>query len=383
MKNNKITFIDLFCGAGGLSIGFESQGFIPLYANDIDKHSIETFQKNYLHISPDRIVCGDIEDFIKDKSKELASIKCDLVVGGPPCQGFSMANRQRLIDDPRNKLYKKFMEAISIIKPKMFLMENVKGMNKVADQVVYDSLKIGYQTQYRVLNAKFFGIPQNRERIFYIGCRSDKFKNPYDIIERIFAQILKHQETKEVPIKDALWGLRKLQPKSEKNDTSIESRDHGFTKDELFPKEKPPEYILKINGGKIPEFIFNHKTRYNNKRDIEIYRLLPQGGKSDHPVISHIMPYTKRNGIFKDKFYKLLPNEPSKTITSHMKFDCHMYIHPYETRGLTPREAARIQSFPDNYIFYGPFTQWYNQIGNSVPPILAGIIAKNVKRIAF
>ena len=112
---------------------------------------------------------------------------------------------------------------------------------------------------------------------------------------------------------------------------------------------------------------------------MQIFKLLPQGGKSDHPDIAHIMPYNSRKDIFKDKFYKLVLSKPSKTITSHMKFDCHMYIHPCETRGLTPREAARIQSFPDNYIFYGPYTQWYNQIGNAVPPLLASIFAGALK----
>ena len=114
-------------------------------------------------------------------------------------------------------------------------------------------------------------------------------------------------------------------------------------------------------------------------RDIKIFSLLKQGGDSSSDEIQHLNPYVKRKDIFKDKFYKLKENEISKTITAHMKFDCHMYIHPNQARGLTPREAARIQTYPDSYVFKGPFTKWYQQIGNSVPPVLSYNIALTLK----
>ena len=131
--------------------------------------------------------------------------------------------------------------------------------------------------------------------------------------------------------------------------------------------------------GNKPNLVFNHKARYNNERDIEIYRRLCPGDKSDDPKIADIMPYSRRNGIFRDKYFKLEPNKICKTITAHMKCDCNMYIHPSQARGLTPREAARIQSFPDNYYFRGSFTKTYMQIGNSVPPLLGRVIAAAIK----
>lgn len=134
-----------------------------------------------------------------------------------------------------------------------------------------------------------------------------------------------------------------------------------------------------INNGKIINYVANHKARYNNDRDIEIYGRLYQGDKSDDPKIADIMPYTSRKDIFKDKYFKLEDNKICKTITAHMKFDCNMYIHPTQARGLTPREAARVQSCPDDYIFRGSYTKTYMQIGNAVPPLLGQALAKIIK----
>lgn len=125
--------------------------------------------------------------------------------------------------------------------------------------------------------------------------------------------------------------------------------------------------------------VSNHKARYNNDRDIEIYGRMEPGDRSDDPKIADIMPYARRNGIFKDKYFKLENDKVCKTITAHMKFDCNMYIHPTQARGLTPREAARVQSYPDDYFFRGAYTKTYMQIGNSVPPLLGRAIAHVIK----
>lgn len=376
----KQTVIDLFCGAGGLSVGFENAGFEIVMANDIDEASIETFRNNHPDLPSEDVVLGDIKDFIKDKKKNLDEKSYTVVVGGPPCQGFSMANRQRLINDPRNELYKKFVEVIDLAKPSFFVMENVKGMLPFSSQVVNDFEAVGYTSDFRLLNAKAFGIPQNRERLIYIGVRNDISAKPKEIISKIFMDIESKKVSHEVPLKDALWGLRKLKARAKKGDTSVESPVSGFTEDEVTTKTKPNGYVLRINHGKIPKIIYNHKARYNNERDLEIFRLLPPGEKSDHESIEHIMPYKSRAHIFKDKYYKLHPDKPSKTITSHMKFDCNMYIHPFEARGITPREAARIQSFPDDYKFAGSYTKWYAQIGNAVPPFLGEVIAQSIMK---
>ena len=143
---------------------------------------------------------------------------------------------------------------------------------------------------------------------------------------------------------------------------------------------KVNEYIEYKNKSSDIKITFNHKSRYNNDRDIEIFGRLHPGEKSDDPKIEDIMPYKNRNHIFKDKYYKLDPDKVCKTITAHMRFDCNMYIHPYQPRGLTPREAARVQSYPDDYYFRGSFTKTYMQIGNSVPPLLGRSIAKIIKQ---
>lgn len=379
-KKSDFMIVDLFCGPGGLSTGFESAGFRVGLANDIDTPSVLTFAKNHPHIPPENIVLGDIVDFMAKKRNELKSRNFAVVVGGPPCQGFSMANRQRLIKDPRNILYEKFIEVIDLARPLFIVMENVKGMMSVAGQVVEDFAAIGYHADFKLLNAKDFGIPQHRERLIYIGAHKKLVKNAEQVINDIFKDVEAHKKTNTVPLVDALWGLRKLSARAKKGDTTVESAKSGFTKDVICKHGSPSKYVLRVNHGRVPVHVYNHKARYNNDRDLEIFRLLPPGMKSDHHSIEHIMPYKSRSHIFKDKYYRLDPAKPAKTITSHMKFDCNMYIHPFEARGITPREAARLQSFADDYVFEGRYTQWYAQVGNAVPPLLGEVIAASIMK---
>ena len=164
-----------------------------------------------------------------------------------------------------------------------------------------------------------------------------------------------------------------------KNDTNNEYIESGINV--LKKIIKTNKYIELINNKRKIKYIYNHKARYNNLRDIEIFEKLPQGADSTHSSIQDIMPYKNRSKIFKDKYYKLSNNKICKTITSHMKFDCNMYIHPTQARGLSPREAARIQSFPDDYFFVGPVSKCYSQIGNAVPPLLSSFICEAIEKI--
>jgi len=185
----------------------------------------------------------------------------------------------------------------------------------------------------------------------------------------------------ELKLKDAIADLNELEASTQKNNTNfINEKNGGIVIKKI--NKNINDYLIKINNTSyIYPIIFNHQARYNNDRDIEIYSRLHQGDKSDDPKIADIMPYASRSHIFKDKYYKLKESDVSKTITAHMKFDCNMYIHPTQARGLTPREAARIQSYPDDYIFRGAFTKTYMQVGNSVPPLMARGIAKVIKKI--
>jgi len=373
VRADSLKMIDLFCGAGGLSLGFSQEGFVAVLANDIEECCVDTYAHNHPEISRDRIVKGDINDMIKMLDSYLVDEKVSIIIGGPPCQGFSMANRQRLIDDPRNHLYRSYVEVVKKVKPPFFVMENVKGMMGVAGQVIEDFESIGYSVSARLLNAKDFGVPQSRERLIYIGNRVD-IDN-----DTIFEEIVAGADAfGEYVLQDALYGLRPLAASRVRNATEQSTEISGgkITRS----TGETNAYIELINQGRVVPIVYNHKARYNNDRDIEIFGRMNPGDRSDDPKIADIMPYARRKDIFKDKYFKLEPTKVCKTITAHMKFDCNMYIHPTQARGLTPREAARVQSFPDDYFFRGAYTKTYMQIGNSVPPLLGRAIAKVIKK---
>lgn len=368
--------IDLFCGCGGLSLGLEQAGFSLAFASDIDPICASTFLYNR-DLSEENMFVGDIADLNKNYKNYSSMFKdIDLVCGGPPCQGFSMANRQRLIDDPRNNLYKEYLTFLSKVNPKFFIMENVKGMLNKINEMIEDINRVfgdKFNISYSVLNARIFGVPQNRERLIVIGnCIGiDSSKIINDIITN----------SKEIPtytLFDAIGDLPELKANHIKNNNKEENEDVGYFK--IKYKYKETKFYSYINENRNVEYLYNHKNRYNNDRDIEIFRRLPQGANSLHPSIEDIMPYKNRNGIFKDKYFKLRYDDVCKTITSHMKFDCNMYIHPTQARGLSPREAARIQTFPDDFVFCGPQNSWYKQIGNAVPVKLAKSIGEEVKK---
>lgn len=365
------TYADFFCGAGGLSLGFHKEGFKLSLANDIQECCIDTYSFNHCSTPSKHIIAGDINAVIANVSEYSRYKNIDVVMGGPPCQGFSMANRQRVIDDPRNVLYKSYIKAIAKLNPKWIVMENVKGILSVKDQIIEDFNNVGYSVSAHLINAKDFGVPQNRERVIFIGNRVGIDS------ELAFEKLFEYAEA--VPsytLADALAGLSSLKAKTVPNRTEDEDEESGFT----FSKNKHSDsaYITSIND--VDSLLcFNHKARYNNERDIEIFSRLNPGDNSADPKIADIMPYKRREKIFKDKYYKLEPDKVCKTITAHMKYDCNMYIHPYEARGLTPREAARVQSYPDDYYFRGSFTKTYMQVGNSVPPLLSKYIAKVIK----
>lgn len=367
--------IDLFAGCGGLSTGLEQAGFIPWFVNEIEPNFCNTYRMNHPQLSDEQFYVGDIKELNKHIEEYRHLLKdITLVCGGPPCQGFSMANRQRIIDDPRNNLYKAYLTFLKEVRPLFFVMENVRGMRNKIDEIQQDFAEyLGeeYQYSFAILNAQDYGVPQNRERFIMIGNRLGI--NP----KQIFEEIYRFKRTPFV-LKDVLEGLPSLRSKTEKGKSDIECVESGFTVCEH-------TYLINdfyhfINGDKVIDKLYNHKNRYNNNRDIEIFRRLPQGANSLHESIADIMPYSRRNNIFKDKYFKLRESQVCRTITSHMKYDCNMYIHPWEARGLSPREAARVQTFPDDYIFTGPQNAWYAQIGNAVPVKLAYVIGRAIKK---
>jgi len=375
-RQDTLLFADLFSGAGGFSLGFTQAGFHSVFAIDNQPYCIETYQHNHPEVPESNIVCKDVEAASEDIEHISEMKNVSVVIGGPPCQGFSTANRQRMIDDPRNKLYKYFVKAIEKIQPEFFVMENVYGILRIAKEISEDfsSLSVPYSVGHMVVDAIDFGIPQNRRRVFFVGTRMDV--SIKDIITEITQKAKQNPKT---VLQDALVGLKPLSAETHINTTTQNSETSGCIVD-LPYSQSTTSYIQLINDNRTLPLVFNHKARYNNQRDIEIFTRLNPGDLSDDPKIADIMPYTRRNDIFRDKYYRLCANKPCKTITAHMEYDGNMYIHPDQARGLTPRESARIQTYPDDYFFCGPYTKTYTQIGNSVPPLIAKAIAEVIRK---
>lgn len=388
-KKDGLTLVDFFCGAGGLSLGFLQEGFCVKLANDIEDVCIQTYKYNHPELPTDKLIQGDIKEIV-DHIDGYISGDIDVVVGGPPCQGFSEANRQRVIDDPRNKLYKYFVKAVEKITPKIVVMENVKGMLKVAGQVVedYERLKImkggqtySYKANYQILNAQDFSVAQSRERLIYIAVRNDVMQSKNITPEGIFKQIKKNCESnKKYLLLDALKDIKPLEAPRIKNMNEVDSDVTGKKIDVNLYERNDNGYLKLVNMGRNIPYVFNHKARYCSDVNYEIYKRLEQGDDATNEKVKGIMPYAHRNHCFKDKYYKLIADRPCRTITAHLRMDCHSHIHPYQIRALTPREAARVQSFPDDYLFWGAYLKTYMQIGNAVPTMMARGVAREIKK---
>lgn len=384
-KANKPTVVDLFAGGGGLSLGFTQAGYKVVLANDFEEVCVNTYLYNHPEVPSEKVIQADIRTIV-DNITDFISEDVDVVVGGPPCQGFSSANQQRIIDDPRNELYKYFLEAIAQIAPKVVVMENVRGMLSVADQVVDDykvikAIKNGkeysYDVAYDLLNSVDFSVAQNRERLIFIAIRNDIAKGKKISPSFIFNQIKQScYSNPTFNLSDALAFISPLKAQRVKNRNEYDDEETGKKVAGNSFTGVENEYLKLINQGRSIPVIFNHKARYVNDVNYEIYRLLLPGEDASDEKIAHIMPYKHRLHCFKDKYYKLIPNRPSRTITAHLRMDCHSHIHPFQIRAITPREAARIQSFPDDYLFLGAYLKTYMIIGNAVPVLMSNSIAK-------
>lgn len=386
----KPQIVDFFAGAGGLSLGFTQSGFGVCLANDFEEVCVNTYRYNHPEVPSERVIQDDIRSIVDDIHNHINGESVDVVIGGPPCQGFSSANQQRIIYDPRNELYKYFLKGVERILPKFVVMENVRGMLSVAEQVVEDftSIKVvrqgkeySYIVGYQVLNSVDFSVAQNRERLFYIAIRNDVSISKKITPKTIFEEIKRECEANpKFVLSDALEGIKPLEAPREKNQNEIDSEISGKKVDWNRYSSVMNPYLKVINNGQECPLIFNHKARFVNETNYEIYRLLEQGDDASNYKIAGIMPYSNRLHCFKDKYYKLIANRPSRTITAHLRMDCHSHIHPEQVRAITPREAARVQSFPDNYVFLGAYLKTYMQIGNAVPVLMGKGIASVIKK---
>lgn len=370
-------FIDLFCGAGGLSVGLEQEGFRPIIAVDKDLAALLTYRFNRPWLTEENLIHDDIRELVgKDIFPHVP-----VIVGGPPCQGFSVVNKHKKENDERNALYKFYVHAVKQSRPKLFLMENVEGILKLYNEIQSDFANIGYTVcEPLILSPKDFGFPQSRKRVFILGINNDYEHMTSELFSIFKETVLSKMQGPKYTLWDAISDLPELEAKTLKNSTHVESEKWGYTVAGI--SDTSTEYTQLINEGiPVQRPLLNHRSKYNNERDIQIYQLLKPGEKSDAESIQEINPYKNRADIFRDKFDKLVADEPCKAITAHMYYDCNMYIHPYQARGLTPREAARVQGFPDDYFFLGSPNEWYRQIGNAVSPLMARVLANGLKSV--
>ncbi|WP_368124001.1 DNA cytosine methyltransferase, partial [Bacteroides thetaiotaomicron] len=285
-NNNKPTIVDFFAGAGGLSCGFVQAGFKVCFANDFEDVCVRTYRFNHPELPSEKVVKGDIRHIV-DNINDYINQDVDVVIGGPPCQGFSSANQQRIIDDPRNELYKYYIKAVSKILPKFVVMENVKGMLTVAEQVVEDYGNINeerngntysYSVAYKLLNSADFAVAQSRERLIYIAIRNDVIQEKGITPQQIFAEIeLANNGNNRYLLRDALEAIKSLDAPRIKNMNEVDDEKTGKKIDINKYNGNENGYLRLINNNRIIPILYNHKARYVNEINYDIYRLLDQG----------------------------------------------------------------------------------------------------------
>lgn len=403
-----LTYIDLFAGAGGLSEGFLRQGFKPIAHVEMEEHACNTIKTRlaYYHLKEknglnkyvdylsekisrdelwkniplnitDTVINSEISDYtiteIFSKIDKLnKNRKVDLIIGGPPCQAYSIIGRARdpkkMTEDPRNHLYKYYVKFLEKYKPKMFVFENVPGIQSAKNGEFFDKIKIAidkvyYNLDYSILNAKDFGVLQDRKRVILIGWKKE-FNFSYPKFE-------KSELTGEI-LKDLFYDLPELKQ-------GQEIKPAKYTKDINQYLEQS-----KIRNG--IDFTTQHVARPNNKQDLKIYEtaidlwINKQKRLNYRDLPGHLQTH-KNTTSFQNRFQVVNPKGVSHTVVAHISCDGHYYIYPdlKQIRSISVREAARIQSFPDDFFFEGGRTAAFKQIGNAVPPLMAEGIAMKIK----
>jgi DNA (cytosine-5)-methyltransferase 1 len=388
--SGKPAVIDLFAGAGGLSEGFARAGYWIAGVLDNDDVALRTHRLNHPAIRDDALLARDVREVkASDLKRLLRGRRLEVLIGAPPCQGFSTVGFRskitrtgyRLARDKRNELFEYFVDAALQLRPSLVLMENVPGMRTARrDDVSYlDAAKRmlergGYRATIWKLNATAFGVPQDRTRCFLVASRG-RVLPPPPVAE--YQDVHRNVDVDALPpvkLDEALIGMP---PIDAGTGTAVD------TWPPLGADDRLRRYLAKFKLLSTSPLIYNHFARYNNERDLALYALLRPGEDSVHAVQNHgrtdLMRY--RRDVFDDKYARLRGDRPSKTIVAHLAKDGNGYIHPREVRSLTVREAARIQSFRDDYAFCGsPSDQW-TQVGNAVPPLMSEAIARSFLRL--
>ncbi len=396
-KDIKLTFIDLFAGCGGLTEGFYRQGFKALTHVEYDHYACKSlstrmkyydYPENKISVLEKDITNNDILDCIE---KEIKKETVDLLIGGPPCQAYSSLGRAKdengMQTDPRNFLFESYERILTHFKPKIFVFENVTGLlsAKLGNQKILDIILTKLGLNYKlitnpndmVLNSSDYGVPQVRKRIILIGVRKDIKLDPKDIYNGIIkthyspetSDKEKAKRKKFVTVKDAISDLPSLYA--------------GQGEKQINHNVKEWNEFLENIRTKNDNTIFDHVARNHNDADKKRYNAMSKNKWTfkdlleKRPDLNHI-----KQRVFDNSYVVQFWDLPARTIIAHLYKDGNQFIHPdyKQERTITPREAARLQSFPDNFVFEGSKTQQYKQIGNAVPPLMAEAIAKSIKK---
>lgn len=406
--DHHLRILDLFAGAGGLSEGFIRAGCEMVGHIEMDRNACSTLvtrmiyhallrkgkldeYKNYalgkitrenlikkygLQKEKDSVICSKIgednyKDLIGQIKTRLNGQRLDMIIGGPPCQAYSYIGRARdengMCNDDRNFLYKYYIEFLKALKPKIFVFENVPGLESAGKGKYLKDMrelmeKAGYETDYRILNAVDFGVPQNRKRVILVGWTKEAKLNGYPDFKKVERDYL---------VKDFLSDLPKIQAGEEIKVRKFSRRNKLLEK-------------IGITDTKFG-LLMDHITRPNTKQDLEIYRCAVLAKQKGENIKYNQLPKRLKTHNNEESFldrFKVVDNmaKGSHTVVAHLAKDGHFYIHPdlKQNRSLTVREAARLQTFPDDYKFEGERGPRFKQIGNAVPPMLSEIIARTL-----
>jgi len=408
----QLTYMELFAGAGGLAEGFVRTGFTPIAHIEMDRyasltiktrltyHYLERENKLFIYRAylkgqitrnelysylPENYTFMVINEEIKEENLailfekieenliRLGLKKIKVIAGGPPCQAYSLVGRARdpynMENDPRNYLYKLYAKFLQKFKPEVFVFENVPGLLSAGEGKLWEDVKrhfqnAGYTVNYKILNAYDFGVLQNRKRIIVIGWRKE--------LNFYYPEFKKNEEIRNYKVRDILVDLPPLLPEENITNGNYVS--------------EPTSYLKKYGLRSKEDFLTLHITRKINDRDRKIYRLTIEIWEKHKKRLMYTdVPekYRTHNNqkSFLDRFKVVANNlSCSHTVVAHLAKDGHYYIYPdiKQLRSISVREAARLQSFPDNYYFEGPMTSKFRQIGNAVPPLMAEKIARKI-----
>lgn len=393
MKNKNIKILDLFAGAGGFSLGFKLAGYDIIGAIEQDKWASETFAYNHIMA---KVITDQIENITNDNLLDIFNNQSpNIILGGLPCQGFSICTKNAgNPNDHRNSLFIEFIRVIKLFKPEYLIIENVPNLLKAKDHnhkliinvIEQEIQNLGYHTYYDILDATDFGIPQIRKRLFIIGSiypLKQPFPPPTHYLDSEVLPILKNILKKCPTLWEAISDL-----------PEISAREGAEEMDYTKPANHEYQIQMRLGSPKV----YNHVAMKHSKRTVERFSLMSHGDSLAN-IPEHLKPFKRNNqGVISDKIYdqnsrRMHPDKPCHTIPASFYAN---FVHPYQHRNFTAREGARIQSFPDWYIFKGKPTVvsqkllqregrfdekylcQYNQIGNAVPPLLAKAISDNL-----